>query len=44
MVLVMIFMVFKNKEPIWGDNFYNALTNSKMGLNLSRGLPTKILL
>ena len=35
------FYGFKNKEPIWGDNFYNALTNSKMGLNLSRGLPTK---
>ena len=35
------FYGFKNKEPIWGDNFNNALTNSKMGLNLSRGLPTK---
>ena len=35
------FYGFKNKEPIWGDEFYNALTNSKMGLNLSRGLPTK---
>ena len=35
------FYGFKNKEPIWGDNFYIALTNSKMGLNLSRGLPTK---
>ena len=35
------FYGFKNKEPIWGDNFYNAITNSKMGLNLSRGLPTK---
>ena len=35
------FYGFENKEPIWGDNFYNALTNSKMGLNLSRGLPTK---
>jgi len=35
------FYGFENKEPIWGDDFYNALTNSKMGLNLSRGLPTK---
>ena len=30
-----------NKEPIWGDDFYRAITNSKMGLNLSRGTPTK---
>jgi hypothetical protein len=35
------FYGFKNKEPIWGNQFYMALTNSKMGLNLSRGLPTK---
>jgi len=35
------FYGFENKEPIWADEFYNALTNSKMGLNLSRGLPTK---
>ncbi|MBC8303894.1 MAG: glycosyltransferase [Pelagibacterales bacterium] len=35
------FYGFENNEPIWGDAFYNALTNSKMGLNLSRGLPTK---
>ncbi len=35
------FYGFANKEPIWGDNFYKALVNSKMGLNLSRGLPTK---
>ena len=35
------FYGFENKEPIWGDNFYRALVNSKMGLNLSRGLPTK---
>jgi glycosyltransferase involved in cell wall biosynthesis len=35
------FYGFENKEPIWGDNFYKALINSKMGLNLSRGLPTK---
>ena len=35
------FYGFENKEPIWGDFFYRALINSKMGLNLSRGLPTK---
>ena len=35
------FYGFENKDPIWGNNFYNALVNSKMGLNLSRGLPTK---
>ena len=36
----MIFMVC-NKQPIWGNDFFKALTNSKMGLNLSRGKPTK---
>ena len=35
------FYGFKNQEPIWGDNFYKSLINSKMGLNLSRGNPTK---
>ena len=35
------FYGFQNKEPIWGNDFYKALVNSKMGLNLSRGLPTK---
>tara|TARA_Y200000002_G_scaffold133428_2_gene109955 strand:- start:774 stop:1967 length:1194 start_codon:yes stop_codon:yes gene_type:complete len=35
------FYGFENREPVWGDNFYKALINSKMGLNLSRGLPTK---
>jgi len=35
------FYGFKNQEPIWGNEFYNALINSKMGLNLSRGKPTK---
>ena len=34
------FYGFENKEPIWGDYFYKALINSKMGLNLSRGAPT----
>ena len=35
------FYGFANKQPIWGNNFNDALINSKMGLNLSRGLPTK---
>jgi len=35
------FYGFENKDPIWGDDFYKALIDSKMGLNLSRGLPTK---
>jgi len=35
------FYGFQNKEPIWGNDFYKALVTSKMGLNLSRGLPTK---
>ena len=35
------FYGFENKEPVWGDDFYKALINSKMGLNLSRGAPTK---
>ena len=29
------------QEPIWGNNFYISLLNSKMALNLSRGRPTK---
>tara|TARA_B100001057_G_scaffold487494_1_gene570314 strand:- start:522 stop:2642 length:2121 start_codon:yes stop_codon:yes gene_type:complete len=32
---------FDDKQPIWGNDFNNALINSKMGLNLSRGAPTK---
>ena len=35
------FYGFSNKQPIWGNEFNNALVNSKMGLNLSRGMPTK---
>ncbi len=35
------FYGFSNKEPIWGNDFNNALIDSKMGLNLSRGKPTK---
>ena len=29
------------KQPIWGNNFINKLSESKMGLNLSRGKPIK---
>lgn len=29
------------KQPIWGENFLTKLSNSKMGLNLSRGKPIK---
>ena len=35
------FYGFANKQPIWGNDFNNSLINSKMGLNLSRGKPTK---
>ncbi len=35
------FYGYENIEPIWGNDFYKALINSKMGLNLSRGLPSK---
>ncbi len=35
------FYGFSNKQPIWGNDFNNSLINSKMGLNLSRGKPTK---
>ena len=31
------FYGFSNKQPIWGNDFNNALIDSKMGLNLSRG-------
>jgi hypothetical protein len=35
------FYGYRNKQPVWGDNFINVLSNSKMGLNLSRGKPIK---
>jgi len=35
------FYGFENKQPIWGNDFNNALINSKMGLNLSRGKSAK---
>ena len=30
-----------NIQPIWGDKFINAISNSRMGINLSRGEPIK---
>ena len=35
------FYGYADNEPIWGNNFYEALINCKMGLNLSRGKPTR---
>jgi hypothetical protein len=32
---------FSNRQPIWCDNFIDVISNSKMGLNLSRGEPLK---
>ena len=29
------------RQPVWGDEFLKKLSNSKMGLNLSRGNPVK---
>jgi len=30
-----------NKQPVWADNYINAISQSKMGLNLSQGKPAK---
>mgnify|MGYP001488926400 CR=1 FL=1 len=30
-----------NTQPVWGDNFINAISNSNMAINLSRGDPVK---
>ena len=30
-----------NVQPIWGDNFISKISNSYMGINLSRGKPIK---
>ena len=30
-----------NKQPIWADHYFKVISNSKMGLNLSRGSPIK---
>ena len=35
------FYGFGKQEPVWGNDFYKSLLNSKMALNLSRGNPTK---
>ena len=35
------FRGFRDKQPIWGNDFNSAIINCKMGLNLSRGAPTK---
>ena len=35
------FYGFNHRQPIWGDVFKQKLSNSKMGLNLSRGFPIK---
>ena len=31
----------KNSQPIWADNFVNAISKNKIGLNLSQGKPLK---
>ena len=31
----------KDNQPIWADNFINKISQSKMGLNLSQGKPSK---
>ena len=30
-----------NVQPIWADQYFKTISNSKMGLNLSRGSPIK---
>ena len=35
------FYGYNKQEPIWSNDFYRALINCKMALNLSRGNPTK---
>ena len=30
-----------NVQPIWADQYFKTISNSKMGLNLSRGTPIK---
>ena len=32
---------FSSRQPVWGDDFIDVISNSKMGLNLSRGEPLK---
>ncbi len=31
----------KSKQPVWADNYLNAISQSKIGLNLSQGKPVK---
>ena len=31
----------ENKQPLWADSYLKAISNAKMGLNLSRGEPIK---
>ena len=35
------FYGLKKVQPIWADHFFKTISNSKMGLNLSRGQPIK---
>jgi hypothetical protein len=35
------FYGFGKQEPVWGNDFYKSLLNSKMALNLSRGNPKR---
>ena len=35
------FYGYGKQEPVWCNDFYKSLLNSKMALNLSRGNPTK---
>ena len=30
-----------NRQPVWADDFINAISQSKMGINLSQGRPVK---
>ena len=32
---------FGNKQPIWADNFLNVISQAKIALNLSQGVPSK---
>ena len=31
----------ENKQPVWADHYFKAISNAKMGLNLSRGTAIK---
>ena len=35
------FFGINNVQPIWADQYFKTIYNSKMGLNLSRGSPIK---